>query len=140
MRFENRLRPHKVKSTLRRRYTLKPMSDTVLYRIRKGSPVVRFNPSHTKPVGMNIPESNGVIFCQTPASETTHAVNHSIVWNGRLDGDEFHPSGGGWNTGSYLSIPDESTLIVRRNGTGPNSLKRILERRNGPSTAIHRNI
>ena len=38
----------------------------------------------------------------------------------------YHPSGGGWNSGAYLSIPDESVIVVRRNGTGSNSLSVFL--------------
>ena len=74
------------------------------------------------------PESNGVIFAQLPLSETAHGSenNHRIAWEGSINGDEYRPSGGGWSTGAYVSIPDESTLIVRRNGTGANSISVFL--------------
>ena len=74
------------------------------------------------------PESHGVIFAQLPLSETAHGSenNHRIAWSGSINGDEYRPSGGGWSTGGYISIPDESTLIVRRNGTGANSLSVFL--------------
>ena len=74
------------------------------------------------------PESKGVIFAQLPTSETIHGGqnNHNIQWDGYFAGDEYYPPGGGWNTGGYTSIPDESILIVRRNGTGANSLSVFL--------------
>ena len=74
------------------------------------------------------PESEGVIFAQLPTSETAHGSenNHRIGWGANINGDEYRPSGGGWNTGAYVSIPDESTLIVRRNGTGANSISVFL--------------
>ena len=74
------------------------------------------------------PESKGVIFAQLPTSETIHGGqnNHNIQWDGYFAGDEYYPPGGGWNTGGYISIPDESILIVRRNGTGANSLSVFL--------------
>ena len=74
------------------------------------------------------PESHGVIFAQLPLSETAHGSenNHRIAWTGSINGDEYRPSGGGWNSGGYISIPDESTLIVRRNGTGANSISVFL--------------
>tara|TARA_R100000935_G_scaffold58878_1_gene98945 strand:+ start:4823 stop:6481 length:1659 start_codon:yes stop_codon:yes gene_type:complete len=72
------------------------------------------------------PESKGIIFCQIPPNEGSYGANHNIVWNGKILGDEYQPGGGSWNTGSYVSIPDESTLIIRRNGTGSNSLTVFL--------------
>jgi hypothetical protein len=57
------------------------------------------------------------------ASDTNHAVS---LFNTRgVSGDEFIPSGGGWNIPTVLppsGLTKKSVLVVRRNGTGSNSI------------------
>ena len=67
------------------------------------------------------PQSKGILFTQLPNGENS-STNHIISWIGNITGDEFSPSGNGWNIGNPVSIPDESVLVVRKNGTGTNGV------------------
>jgi hypothetical protein len=67
------------------------------------------------------PESQGTLFNQITNSETNTDTNHRIYWAGSISGDEFRPSGNGWNTGASnatTAIPDESVIYVKKTGTG----------------------
>ena len=66
------------------------------------------------------PESQGTLFNQLTSNENNTDVNHRIYWGGNFSGDEYDPSGNGWNTGTGVStaIPDESVIYVKKTGTG----------------------
>ena len=67
------------------------------------------------------PESQGTLFNQITNNENNTDVNHRIYWGGNFSGDEFDPSGNGWNTGHSdvtTAIPDESVIYVKKTGTG----------------------
>jgi hypothetical protein len=67
------------------------------------------------------PQSRGILLTQLPSGENS-STNHIINWGGSINGDEYSPSGNGWNIGNPVSIPDESVLVVRKNGTGSNGV------------------
>ena len=65
------------------------------------------------------PESWGALFNQISNDESNSDTNHRFFWNGNFSIDEFRPSGNGGNTGtSYITIPDESVVYIKKTGTG----------------------
>jgi hypothetical protein len=70
------------------------------------------------------PESSGALFNQITDNENYTGVNHRFSWAGNFSVDEFPNSGNGGNTGvSYITIPDESVVFIKKEGTGTNKVK-----------------
>jgi hypothetical protein len=69
------------------------------------------------------PESFGALFNQITNSESDTSTNHRVTWSGNFGGDEYPPSGNGWNTSpATTAIPDESVVFVKKEGTGSSQM------------------
>jgi hypothetical protein len=69
------------------------------------------------------PESSGAFFNQITNNESYTGVNHRFSWGGNFSVDEFPNSQNGGNTGaSYITIPDESVVFIKKTGTGTNQV------------------
>ncbi len=71
------------------------------------------------------PETSMTLFNQVNDSEADAMTNHRIVYDdGRFNGDEYPPSGGGWNlrNDGDIQIPNESVLVVKKEGNGTGEL------------------
>jgi hypothetical protein len=70
------------------------------------------------------PETAMTFFNQVHDNESS-TTNHRIVYiDGRFNGDEYPPSGGGWNirNDGDIQIPDESVVVVKKESNGTNGL------------------
>jgi hypothetical protein len=71
------------------------------------------------------PETGMVLCNQVNDDETNSMTNHRIVYtDGRFNGDEYPPSGGGWNlrNNGDIQIPNESVVVVKKEGNGTGQL------------------
>ena len=71
------------------------------------------------------PETGMVLCNQVNDAETNTMTNHRIVYaDGRFNGDEYPPSGGGWNlrNNGDIQIPNESVVVVKKEGNGTGQL------------------
>jgi hypothetical protein len=70
------------------------------------------------------PETAMTFFNQVHDNESS-TTNHRIVYiDGRFNGDEYPPSGGGWNirNNGDIQIPDESVVVVKKESNATNGL------------------
>jgi hypothetical protein len=71
------------------------------------------------------PETGMVLCNQVNDNETNSMTNHRIVYaDGKFNGDEWPPSGGGWNlrNNGDIQIPNESVVVVKKEGNGTGQL------------------